>query len=520
MSTQASGPLQSFSRVSLAIVIGLYSALTFLLIRISMLGTHGIWVYPMDDEYIAMAMAKNFVRHGVWGVTPYGFTSSTSTPFFTLLTAGAFRVFGIVDWVPLAVAFAAGIAALVAADRVLRPCSTALRIGALAAICFLTPLPALALLGMEHTLQIALVLLFISTTVPLVDRPSDRLGWTAAVVVIIMVGTRYESLFLVGASALWFGAHRKFRLAVELVLAGAFPVLAYGLASVLNGWYWLPASVVLKGTPLTFSLGTAVFILVRFINNIRNSFDLAYVIAVLILAGAFRFRHLPSSVRYVLLVTIVTWAVHMGLAQTGSVYRYEAYLIALSLAALALVANEFREAPVLHQGVLAAVAFLAMWPLLMRFEASTYNLPRASHSTWQQQYQMSEFLRQHYSGAGVAVNDIGVINYRSEIHCLDMAGLATQAVFQGLRDRAELVPVWTREAEARNVRVAIVYDSWFPVLPPTWVRAGSWKVADKSNLGGDTVSFYAVGGEDVAKLKGALIDFAPSLPPGERVYIY
>src|SRR2546426_9784746 len=53
--------------------------------------TDGHLVYTLDDAYIHMAIAKHFARDGVWGVTPYAFGSSTSSPLWTALVAAAFR---------------------------------------------------------------------------------------------------------------------------------------------------------------------------------------------------------------------------------------------------------------------------------------------------------------------------------------------------------------------------------------------------------------------------------------------
>ena len=40
---------------------------------------NGNLVYASDDAYIHMAIAKNVVQHHLWGFTPFGFTSASSS---------------------------------------------------------------------------------------------------------------------------------------------------------------------------------------------------------------------------------------------------------------------------------------------------------------------------------------------------------------------------------------------------------------------------------------------------------
>jgi hypothetical protein len=47
-----------------------------LLLIVSLRLNQGHFVYGLDDAYIHMSIAKNFALHGVWGVTPYAFSSS------------------------------------------------------------------------------------------------------------------------------------------------------------------------------------------------------------------------------------------------------------------------------------------------------------------------------------------------------------------------------------------------------------------------------------------------------------
>ena len=45
----------------------------------------GDYYYPLDDSYIHLSIAKNISFHEVWGITRYEFSSTSSSPFFSIL---------------------------------------------------------------------------------------------------------------------------------------------------------------------------------------------------------------------------------------------------------------------------------------------------------------------------------------------------------------------------------------------------------------------------------------------------
>jgi len=107
-------------RGPLAVAVAVLLVLVAALVAWSLPRSGGRLVYALDDAYIHMAMARNLAEHGVYGVTRYGFTSSSSSPLWTLLLAGFFAALGPRDGLPLAFNVLFAVSLLVVADRVLQ----------------------------------------------------------------------------------------------------------------------------------------------------------------------------------------------------------------------------------------------------------------------------------------------------------------------------------------------------------------------------------------------------------------
>ena len=186
------------------------------------------------------------------------------------------------------------------------------------------------------------------------------------------------------------------------------------------------------------------------------------------------------------------------LAGTGWFLRYEAYLMALGLTAVAVPIWEFLQelwAPhpiwLSNAAGLAAAALLAL--SINLFWSAGYNavwmtIP-ALHDTYRWHFQMGTFVQRYYPGSALVVNDIGAVDFLADIHLTDPHGLADREVARArLAARGHLTPdLLDRLARSRGARVALVDYNWVdfyggtfhPVIPANWLLAGVWKFPNR-----------------------------------------
>ena len=506
---------------ALALLVAIYVGL----LAVSVVRNDGHLVYALDDAYIHMAMAKNLATHGVWGVTPNGFTSSSSSPLWVLLLAVSYRLLGVTHLVPLLLNAIFAITLLVAADRALRRLGVGdgTRTVGLLALVLLTPVVPVAFCGLEHLLHATAAILFAIAVV----KPRRGCLVLAAMLV---VAVRYEGLFLVAAGALVLGARRRIVDAALVTAAGFVPIVAYGLYSLRHGWYFLPTSLLLKATVPHAGLGSAVTTLAM---NLGLSAILLPHLLIAVLAGVgallvARRRggvlHAPWSTM-ILLVAIAS-VLHMLLARGGSFYRYEAYLLVLWGVGLTAawphlrgaVQTPYRLGPK-HAVVGIVVAIVAIAPCLARSAQAHLRTPIATGEIYTQHYQMGLFVQRYFPGRRIALNDIGMIDYLADIDLFDLYGLASREVVDAQRGSGYDTADIDAFAAAHHTEIAIAYEPWFATvggLPRSWRRMGAWTIATNVTVGGRTVSFFAVDPRVAAELGRALRAFSPALPPSVR----
>jgi hypothetical protein len=483
-----------------------------LLARACLRAAGGHFIYALDDSYIEMAMAKSLALHGIWGITRFGFTSSSSSPLCTLLLAAAYRITGVHQITPVILSWVFGIPAIFLADRyAARFLAFGPRAVVLTAFVLLTPLIEIGLLGMEHTLQICLVLGFL-----IVFEEASRSPQRLAAIAALMVATRYEGLFLVAAAALLLLHDRQWRALAWMLAGAALPVAAYGIFSVAHGSYFFPNSVLLKGN-VPHNANATLALMRRF----AHAPTVTVPVLALAVAAVGLWRSRPRIARCAFLIAIAGF-LHLTSAGIGSAFRYEAYLAGTATLAFGFAIPSSRSFARGTWYVFLIVAVLGIGLLYGRASAAIGDLPGYARAVDSQQWQTARFLQTYFPHASVAANDIGAISFRTDIHCMDLVGLADTHVLRAKRSHTYTTNFLAHEAAARGVQIAIVYDAWFqgktsfytdgPVLPGEWVRVAQLRVPYSSNLGDPVVSLYAVDPSIAAAMRNDLTQFKPTLP--------
>ncbi|MEO0085202.1 MAG: hypothetical protein ABIK37_01085 [candidate division WOR-3 bacterium] len=510
----------------LVLALILLLVVTALLLADSLRRNDGHLIYALDDPYIHMAMAKNMARHGVWGVTPHGFTSVSSSPLWTLLLAGAFAVFGNHATIPLILNLLFAALLLIAADILLRRHAVGplWRFAALGAIAQLVPLPPVILTGQEHILHALLAVLFAGLLAE-TTAGSTRRNWPLLLVALLLTAVRYESLFLIAGACLILLIQRRFRLVLALAAAAALPVVLYGLVSLAHGWFFLPTSVLMKGEvarqlyhilhPARAS-GAFALSLVQLLgwNSLKQILTSTHILPLIVAGLLLLLRRGEWNRTALLLLFVLGTVLHLQFARLGPLHRYEAYLLVLGLLAVASAALPSKPLDSLFPRLLFPAALLVMaWPAHHVLRET----PVAAANIYRQQYQMGLFLRRCYNGRAIAANDVGAINWLADLDCLDTWGMSSIEIGRARARNRYTAGLLDSLCRSRGTEMAVVYKNWLldakpGRLPDSWVEAGAWTIKDNIVCGEATVTFFACDSGYLPALLANLRLFSADLP--------
>lgn len=494
---------------------------------------HGFFVYPLDDTYIHLALARNLALNHVWGLRSLEFASASSSPGWTLLLAATDLLFGthLVTPILLNLLFAAGV--VLVADYGLRlflpGVSAGFRTIGLLTIVLFTPLPSLVLLGMEHVAQtFTIFLLVILGSDILATAPEIRVSrgkQIAFVLAAFLAGCiRYEAVFAIlplCGMLLW---RRRFGLAIVVGVCAAIMPVGFGLYSHHISGYWLPFSVLAK----------AAFPHPNGLDRVRR-LPLKLFLALLLSLWLLNFYSVGFWHR-VQLLTSLTFAIsllHFLFAPVGWFMRYESYLIALFLLVVEVSLYRmhqpqpwglwFRSSTWAYRGL--TLILLVASPILVRrlfdrgWSEGTIAVQRASIDRYTEHIQMARFMAQFYPDDTIVANDIGAIAYYTNARILDVAGLGSAEPIRALKSghsmSANEVAAW---ASMQHASIAMMQGSgiFASKIPASWIHVSSWIIPRNVAYPDRTIDFYAIDAKDVLRLCHALKVF-PLTPQDEEM---
>ena len=393
----------------------------------------GAFCYALDDSFIMMAISKNLALHGVWGVSPYEFSSAASSPLFTILLAGIIALIGNHIWIPLVVNLIAVFGLFLWLEQ------KATKWGflpwqiwfLLMGVSIFAPIHVLIFGSMEHVMHLWISLVCISQVL----ENEDTTPWYIWILLgVCLSGIRYEGLFLGSGLVLWMWINKRWLPGFLFGTGMMIPVFALGIYSISKGSYFLPNSLMLKAINMNIQkTGSVIGYLYSWVEKV-----ILYphaLVPMILLGTTLRWNKLKTSKTQVW-IALALWMsiLHFIFGRYHHVYRYEAYLMGISwvilwqFACTELKINNLHDLknflfPNLVQSSL--VILLAFSPLKRSAESLAVGT-RGMVNIYQQQVQMGKFVHQFYNQASLAAIDIGAICYFSDAHLLDVFGLASQ----------------------------------------------------------------------------------------------
>jgi len=481
---------------NLSITIGFLLFLTIVSLIFSLNLTQGNFTYALDDPYIHMSTVKHFAEQGIWSVDGNTYASASSSPLWVLLLTPFYLLFGakLFVYIPFLLNVVFQIISLGLVFKIVKKYTNyELHYIFGITIVLFTPFIALSFGGMEHSLQIFLVLYFINYLIAYVFEPNSKKIQTYLLVLApLVVFVRYEDFALIMVVALIILFYFKnWKLSFNLILASLSLVIIFGLWSNLAlNLGFVPSSIMAKsiiGNELNI-MSQLKSILGKFVAQFLQPHIIAlYVLNALILVKSYLLNKKFLVILTVLFIS--TLFIHLALAKLGWLYRYEAYLIIFALLNIFIYIYTIYELNIKW----AFIILLFIFPIFLKQVIyAPFTSILGTKNIYEQQIQMANFLHQQCDTCSIAANDIGAITYFTNIHLLDMYGLGSYEVIEHKKNGTYTNEVKNDLLRSKNVSLVIVYDNWFKnITLDNYTKIAEWKIQNNKVCGGDTVSFYS-----------------------------
>lgn len=484
--------------------------------------TENVFTYAIDDAYIHLALAKNFALHKVWGMTPYAFSSSSSSPIFTFILSVLIQVFGNHDIIPLIFNLIIAVFLIFFLNKYYSQYLRSSRyvIIACAFTLFFAVFHLQVFLGMEHVLQTFLVVLnlyfFQKWMGAGAEKTKSAVGFFTTIALLGLV--RFESMFYFVSLAFVFACLKNFRNAFLTLVFGFLPILIFGYFNERQSGYFFPNSVVVKGFTFDFSQDLIPQLKHLVVDNVFLNVTFYKVgLFFLILTGIFLykdyrnkigFRELVSS-NFLLIVCCFTLFLHGFFGDFRVFFRYEAYISTAFLMLIIPRIKAFFHHPVAEFKKNKFIGLLIVANIALLVYKAGYShlmIVNGSRNIYEQQVQSAKFLKKYYNTSKVVANDIGAICYFSDIHLLDIVGLGSSEMIPFNKNKAgfdnRFEDFLTEHCRKNKYELAIVYEEWMVgYVPEEWKKVTVLTIDENVNAALDHVVIYSIDPKAYERLK-------------------
>lgn len=474
------------------IVLGLLLISTPLIIIFFIIfNSNNFFTYTLDDPYIHLELAKNFIN-GNFGINMSEFSAPSSSILWIFLLT-PFTNLEFYLFVPFILNSIFFIITSLLLILFFRDKFQNINYGILVSLLFLFSINAYGLVftGMEHSLHLLLTLF---TTICLMNSDwFKRYNFLFYFSIIIAPLVRYEALAISFPFLIYiFISHpleRKKCILSTFLIFGF--IIGYSYYLYLNLGEILPSSVMAKQDSL--SKGGVLSV----IENIYQNLKVYGFVFCLYISSFF---HIKQK-NYAFIFSIVfSMFMFLMFGKTGWYGRYEVFYITFILILfIHNIYEKFRFEP-------NHIYLFCLTPLMfLNLIYCTLTTPLASSNIYNQQYLVSQFVKK--INKPVAVNDLGLISYFSDNYVLDLWGLGNSKALTA-RKNNELDYVFSL-SKKYNTEILIIYTEWFSTenLSKFTHVADLYLNEKRITTASNKVSFYVSNENLISDLKNELLNF-------------
>lgn len=431
--------------IDIILWLGIYFSLTLAILFPIFSFSKGI-VYPLDDVYIHLTMAKNLLQNASWGLFPNQNIAASSSPLYTLILAPFTISSNLAMYAPLILNCFISIGLLFLLRSTLLRLQLSTPIRTILGILFILiiPLPSLTVMGMEHLLHS----LFVVAIVFVLSNGTNK-QWILPILTALSLFLRLETAFVLLGIGIWCLFEKKWNILLQISIGFVIGIGMYFLLSIIFSISIIPNTILLKTI-----LNEQTFLSSTF-QKVWNSKLLLFlsILSVIILGVQWKQSKL-------FLIVSITSISHLVFARQGWFFRYETYIIVLFFVMFIL---EFFKDDTQRKKLITllfGLTFLLICTKRAFLSMSTTHL--ASKNIYDQQFQTALIIKLLPTETKLAVNDIGVVAYyNNDKEIIDLYGIATKEIFSMKRNNTFSSEQIRQYLTSQNIELLAVYTSWF-----------------------------------------------------------